>query len=471
MTRQTEAPEETEEASALAASSAVHPARFVTGSIFRHLVVMTLTGAVGLMAMFAVDLADLWFIALLGRVETTAGMGFAGTIAFANLSLALGLGIATGALVSIHLGRRRRPRARRIAASALVLAMAIAAGIAVCVLLFAEPLLRALGAEGAALLEAATYLRIVALGFPLLAGAIIFSFCLRASADPLRAMFVTLTTAITNAVLDPLFIFGFGLGIAGAALATISANLLSFLVGLHGLVRIRDMLARPSLAQTRRHLPLIARVAVPVTLTQLATPALVAYLLFASARFGDAVVAATTVINRLVPVFFGVVFSLSGAVGPIIGQNYGARRLDRVMHTYLHGLALAGGYTLVMAAVLFIFRHQVPGWFKLSGEAAALVTFFCTWLAWTWMFTGMQFVAQAAFNNLDSARLSTLFNWARATVGTMLPVEIMARLFGAYGLLIGSALGSAVIGAAAMLAAFWRIRHMAQKATGTHRMA
>ncbi len=463
MAWQPEAMKESGEGPILAPSSTVQAARFVHGSIFRHLVIMTLTGAVGLMAMFAVDLADLWFISLLGRVETTAGMGFAGTVAFANLSLALGLGIATGALVSISLGRRRRQRARRIAAAALVLAMTIAGVIALLVLLFTEPILQALGARTAALVEAVRYLRIVAFGFPLLAGAIVFSFSLRASADPVRAMLVTLATAVTNAILDPLFIFGLGLGISGAALATISANLLSFFVGFHGLVRVRDMLARPSLAQTYRHLPHIARVAIPVTLTQLATPALVAYLLFVAARYGDAVVAAVTVINRLVPVFFGVVFSLSGAVGPIIGQNYGARRLDRVLRTYLLGLVLAGGYTLVMAALLYVFRHQVPGWFRLSGESAALVIFFCTWLAWTWMFTGMQFVAQAAFNNLDSARLSTLFNWARATVGTMVPVEIMARFWGAHGLLVGSALGSAVIGSAAMLAALWRIHRMRQE--------
>ena len=69
-------------------------ARFLNGSIMKHVVVMTPTGAFGLMAMFLVDLADLFFLSLLGKTEVTAAIGYAGTIAFANLSLSIGSGIA-----------------------------------------------------------------------------------------------------------------------------------------------------------------------------------------------------------------------------------------------------------------------------------------------------------------------------------------------------------------------------------------
>ena len=427
---------------------------------------MTLMGAVGLMAMFAVDLADLWFISLLGRVETTAGIGFAGTVAFANLSIALGLGIAAGALVAIRLGQGRVAAARRLAGAALAVAMITGFVIAAGVQLTAVPLLRLLGASGAALAEAVLYLRIVAVGFPLLAGAIILSFSLRAAGDPFRAMMVTLVVAVTNATLDPLFIFGLDMGIAGAALATLSANLFSFLTGWHGLVRVRRLLEIPRSATVRAELPEIARIAIPAVLTQLATPFLVAYTMQAAARFGEGVVAAMTIVNRLVPVFFGVVFSLSGAVGPIIGQNFGARHFDRVRAAYAQGMGLAFGYTLFMAAVLFLFRHDVPGWFSVSGEAATLATFFCTWLSWAWMFTGGQFVAQAAFNNLGHARLSTLFNWGRATVGTILPVEIMSRFWGAHGLFTGAALGSSVTGLVAILAGWLLIDRLARQAGG-----
>ncbi len=431
-------------------------ARFLSGSIPRHVLAMTLMGAIGLMSMFAVDLADLWFISMLGRVETTAGIGFAGILAFINISVALGGGIAAGALVAVNLGRGRRIRARKFATSSLLVAATTGLVLSVFAQTLTTPILSLLGASGSALEEAAIYLRIVAIGFPLIASAIIFSFSLRAIGDARRAMYVTLVTAITNAILDPVFIFALDMGIAGAATATVMANLLSLLVGWHGLSRIHGMLGRPSLPQLRRDTADIARIAIPATLTQLATPFLVAYILFASARFGDEVVAASTIVNRLAPVFFGIVFSLSGAVGPIIGQNFGAGHMERVQQTFIAGILLATGYTLVMAGILFVFREDVPRWFSVGGETARLVTFFSTWLTWSWIFTGGQFVAQAAFNNLGKARWSTAFNWARATIGTIVPVEIMSAFWGAWGLFAGSAIGSSLVGLAATWTA-WRL--------------
>ena len=435
-------------------------ARFLTGSIARHVVLMALMAAVGLMSMFLVDLADLWFISMLNRVETTAGIGFAGTFAFINLSLGLGIGTAAGVLVAVNLGKGLRIRARKLATSTLLLNMTIAGVISLIALLFPDFLLGLLGAKGAALDEARTYLRIVAFGFPLLAGLLIFGFALRAAGDARRAMFITLSIAVVNAILDPIFIFVFGLGIAGAALATLTAQVMGFVIGWIGLSRVHKLLGRPSFARLRIDAREIAQIAVPVVLTQLATPTLVAYMLAAAARFGTEVVAATTIINRLVPVFFGVVFSLSGAVGPVIGQNYGARQFDRVRAAYRTGIVFSVSYTALMALVLFIFRHDVPGWFSATGEAARLITLFCTWLAWAWVFTGMQFVAQAAFNNLGHARLSTAFNWGRVILGTVVPAEILSRLYDADGLLIGAGIGSVAIGLAAVLHARWLIARL-----------
>jgi len=90
-------------------------APFVTGSIMRHVVVMTLTGAVGLMALFMVDLVDLFFLSLLNDTEVTAAIGYAGTIVFSNLSVSIGCGIAAAALVARNVGAGDQERARQFA--------------------------------------------------------------------------------------------------------------------------------------------------------------------------------------------------------------------------------------------------------------------------------------------------------------------------------------------------------------------
>jgi putative MATE family efflux protein len=308
-------------------------ARFTTGSTMSHVVVMTFTSAIGLMAMFMVDLIDLWFITMLDIIEATAAIGFAGTIVFSNLSVGLGMSIAGGALVAQALGRGDEDGAQQAASSTLVLTLATGVLVAILVGIFARPLLSLLGAAGETLEIARSYLLVILPGFALLAGAITLSFTLRALGDPTRAMYVTLTTAAANAVLDPIFIFSFGLGVEGAALATVCANLASFAVGFYCLQKHHGFLVMPTLESIRTILRPLSRIAFPAIATQLATPFSIAYLTAVTAQFGTDAVAGVAVINRLIPVAFGIIFSLSGAVGPVVGQNYGAGQLDRVRQT------------------------------------------------------------------------------------------------------------------------------------------
>ena len=102
-------------------------ARFLSGSIMRHVVIMTLTGAIGLMSLFVVDLADLYFLSLLNNTEVTAAIGFAGTVGFINLSISIGIGIASAALVARSLGAGQPDRAKDFATSTLLFAVCMSA--------------------------------------------------------------------------------------------------------------------------------------------------------------------------------------------------------------------------------------------------------------------------------------------------------------------------------------------------------
>lgn len=436
-------------------------ARFITGSTMGHVVVMTATSAVGLMAMFLVDLADLWFLTLLNQIEVTAAIGFAGTIVFSNLSVGLGLAIAAGALVAQAMGRGDEDGARETASAALCLSLLTGLAVAMAIVAFARPMLAVLGASGEALELARSYLITIAPGFLLLAGAITVSFVLRAIGDPRRAMYVTLVTAIANAVLDPILIFWMDFGIRGAALATVFANLASFAIGLHALHRHHQFVVRPRIASIRENLRPIMRIALPAIATQLATPFAIAYMTRMTAMFGNDAVAAVAVINRLVPVAFGVIFSLSGAVGPIVGQNYGAGKLDRVQQTLKDAMVFSTLYTISVSAVMLAVAGYMPGWFSATPAAAELITFYYTFIAITWAFAGAQFVAQAAFNNLDRPKWSMWFNWGKATIGTIPLLHIGAMWGGATGVLIGMGAVNVIFGLAAAITAFTLVRTMA----------
>lgn len=449
----------------MSAAAGSRPAPFVTGSIMRHVAVMTLTGAVGLMALFLVDLVDLFFLSMLNQTAVTAAIGYAGTVVFANLSVAIGTGIAAAALVARNAGAGDMERARQYATSALMFSLVIAAAITLAINLGSGGLLTLLGAAGEAKRLAQLFIWTMTPGYILIAGAICCSFILRGLGDARRAMYITLSTAIVTALADPVFIFGFGWGMQGAAAATVLGYLVSFGIGLHGVARVHRFLNPMRLEGLRRDLPALWAIALPAILTQLATPFANAYTTHAISPFGDEAVAGFAIAGRIIPVAFGVIFALAGSVGPVIGQNFGAGRHDRVRRALTDGLIFSAVYTLGASLVLFLFRHQIAEAFNASGRATDLVVFFCTFIGVSWAFAGAQFVSNAAFNNLGRASLSSWFNWGKATLGTIPFALIGADMAGPEGILAGTAIGSVIFGVASVAVAYRIARRSASGAS------
>lgn len=441
-----------------AAAKPTRAAPFVTGSTMRHVVVMTLTGAVGLMALFLVDLIDLFFLSMLKQTAVTAAIGYAGTVVFVNLSVAIGTGIAAAALVARNLGAGDIGRAREYATSALLFSLIISGLITLAIAAGSGGLLSLLGAKGEARRLAQLFIWTMTPGYILVGGALCCSFILRGLGDARRAMYITLSTAIVTAIADPVFIFGFGLGIQGAAIATVLGYLVSFAIGLHGVARVHGFINPLRLGGLKRDFPALWAIAYPAILTQIATPFANAYMTHEISAFGDEAVAGFAIVGRLIPVAYGVIFALAGSVGPVIGQNYGARKHDRVRQTLTDGLIFSAIYTLGASLLLLLFRHEIAEGFNASGRSVDIVVFFCTFIGASWAFAGAQFVANAAFNNLGRPKLSTAFNWGKATLGTIPFALVGAHLGGPEGLLAGTAIGSVFFGVAAVVVAYRIVR-------------
>lgn len=428
--------------------------RFVTGSLMRHVVVMAGTGAIGLVAIFAVDLINLLYISLLGEQAIAAAVGFAGVVGFFMLSLFIGLLIGITATVSRLLGAQRSAEARAVATSALVLMAAIATLTVGLTMVFLEPLLHLLGARDRVLELAQRFLIITLPSNVLLGVGMASSALLRSVGDARRSMLVTLLPAIVTAVLDPLFIFVLGLGLDGAAIVVVIARLVLFGVGIHGAWRVHHLLARFNAARLRADGRLLFVVAGPAVLTNLATPVAAAYVTHSIATFGASAVAGQATIERLTPVVFGLIYSLSGAIGPVFAQNLGAKRFDRVRETLRASLVFMVVTVAAAWLILALLQGPIIRAFSLDGVAAQMVHAFCSWLAGSFFFMGALFVANAAFNNLGRPLWSTGFNWARATLGTI-PFAWWGAHYGPVQVLAGQAAGATLFGALALGCAFW----------------
>ena len=443
------------------APSAGRAPRFVTGSILRHILVMTGTGALGLMAIFIGDLANIFFLGRLGDVEVVAAVGYAAAIQFFSISVGIGLAIATASLVAPAIGARDMATARRLAASAHVFAAVFTALVAAALWVATPWLLMRLGAGGRTLALATGYLRVVLPSLPVLAVAMASSAALRSAGDPRRAMYVTLAGAVVNIALDPPLIFGLGLGIDGAAWASAISRFAAMAIGLLGVVRAHHLIAWPSGENVIADARAIGGIALPAVLANVATPVANAYVTAAIAPFGDSAVAGWAIIGRTLPVAFGAIYALSGSIGPVLGQNLGAREFARVRAVLSSALWVSTGFTLLAWLVLVALTGPLVRAFGADGLAAELIELFCRWVAPLFAFLGALFVANAAFNVLGRPHLATAFNWSRATLGTVPFVEIGSRLAGAQGVVAGNMIGAIPFGIAAVVACYWLIGRLA----------
>jgi Na+-driven multidrug efflux pump len=214
------------------------------------------------------------------------------------------------------------------------------------------------------------------------------------------------------------------------------------------------MVARPDAAAILADAGPILRVALPTVLTNLAPPVASAFLAHVMAGFGTATVAGNAVVDRVVPVAFGGLFALSGAVGPILGQNWGAGRFDRMRAALRDAALVTGLYVAVVWLALFLGRGPLTALFGLEGAGADLLGFFCLAGGAIWFFNGLLFLGNASFNNLGFPLAASALNWGRATLGTMPPALLGAHLAGPEGAMAGMGIGSALFGVMGLALAF-----------------
>jgi putative MATE family efflux protein len=344
-----------------------------------------------------------------------------------------------------------------------MLAFIVSSLTAVLLWLMIEPLLELLGAGGRTLDLATVYLRILVPTLPVLALAITSSAVLRSAGDARRAMLVTLLGAIVNTVLDLILIVHFGFGIEGAAVSSLLARLVMMAIGFYGVIKVHDLLGRPKIGTLMQDAPAFLRIAAPAVLTNIAPAVGNGYVTHAIAAYSDAAVAAWAILARLTPVAFGTIYALSGAVGPILGQNFGARSPERMRDVFTLSLLTMAAFTAIAWFFLAILADGIASLFHADGEARTLIIFFCRELSPLFVFMGALFVANASFNTLGRAHYSTLLNWGRATLGTVPFVLIGGRYFQAEGVLAGNMIGGVAFGVIAIFSAYHLIAALGQK--------
>ncbi|MDG1168281.1 MAG: MATE family efflux transporter [Sulfitobacter sp.] len=426
--------------------------RFLTGGTMGHVVRMTATGAMGITFVFLVDAANLFWVSQLGQPQLVAAIGFAYAVQFFSVSIAVGLMIAATAVISRSIGTGNRDQARRQAGAAVVISVSILTFVILLIVGFRHQLVGFTGAEGETARLAARYLGITIPSLIPMSAALVLSGTLRADGYGAKAMYITLFSGMVLMVVDPVLIFWMELGLDGAAYGLVLFRFALLALAVYFAVIQMQLVERPRLRTMRNIAGPFLVVAGPAIATQMSTPAGNYLLTIVMARYGDEAMAAWAVVGRLTVVVFGGVFALSGAIGGIFGQNYGAGQMDRVRSTYRNALLFCLIYTLVAWGLMLIATPYVIAAFGLTGVGRDVIGAFTLVGVGGFVFIGALFVSNAAFNNLGRPAWSTLVNWSKDGILSFPAAALLAGWFGATGVIYGQAVAGAVMG---VIAATW----------------
>ena len=430
-------------------------ARFLTGSTMRHVAVMTLTSMVGLMFMFMVDAAAIFWVSFLNDEKLMAALGFAWTVQFFAFSISIGFMIAGSAMVAKSLGQGNKKNAREQATSAMMIGMGVQAVTVILVVLFRREILTFAGAKGEVLEIASQFLLIAAPSLLLAIVGMIASAVLRAVGDAKRGMYVTLSAGSVAMIVDPILILWMELGVEGAAWGIVISRGVSAALGLYFAIRVHDLLAPLHKEYVKRWYKPFFIIAFPAIITQLSSPFGNYLITRIISDYGESAVAGWAVLSRITVLAFGGIYALSGAIGGIIGQNYGAHKFDRVRMAYRDALIFCAGYVFVAWAILAAATRPIISIFGLGPDAASVVTAFTYVSAGGFVFAGALYVSNASFNNLGRPIYSTGFNWLKDGI-LMWPLCILlGSYFAAPGVVYGQGLAWMIAGVASTIVG-WR---------------
>ena len=324
------------------------------------------------------NVIDMIFIGQLGG-NAIAGVAFNMPIFFLMLGLTMGLGSGVTASIARFIGDEDKKSADNSAEHALAMAGGIAIVFTILGIYYGEKILIALGAEGEILVLAWEYLSMIVLGLPFMVFSGFFRSILAGEGDMKFPMMVAGLGTLLNIILDPIFIFkledygniGFGMGVKGAAMATVFSQLIVFLIFIYMLFikdhayitfKLKDFMPSKIILWD------IIKVGLPASLSMIIMALGQGVFNKILIYYSSQTVAAYQVAGRLDMLIFLPIFAIAGALTTLVGMFYGAREIGALNRIVRYGISSAFLITLVSSSFVYIFAETFSSWFTQDQE-------------------------------------------------------------------------------------------------------
>lgn len=422
------------------------------GPIGAHLIRMTVPMIWGILTVIGFQLVDTWYVSLLGT-QKLAAVTFTFPVTYFVFAVTMGLGIATSSVLARQIGQGDEHRVRRLTTHALIIAGGLGIAFSLIGLMGSRPLFSIMGANETMLPLIGDYMTIWFFGAAFITVPIVGNAAIRASGDTMTPAKIMMAATLVNIILDPLLIFGlFGLPrmeLQGAALATVCANASAAAAGLFVLKVKKDMLARSAW-----HMKLIGDsvrrfivVAVPAALMQALQPITNAVIIALLAKESAATVAAFGITSRIEAFVMVVIMALAVGMGPILGQNWGAGRPERVYETLNKAFRFTVIWSIFTALLLALIARPLTGLFSQDPDIIAIATLFFWIVPASAILGNLVQGWTSALNALGRPRRS-LALMAIKTLLLIIPLALIGdHLWGIPGIFGGLALANILAGA------------------------
>ena len=433
---------------------------FSKGSMARNIVTMAIPMTMAQLVNILYSVVDRMYLGHIpgsGQLEL-AGLGLSLPIISIIMGFANLCGMGGGPLCSIHRGKGEDEEAERILGNSFVLLVIFGVGIPLLFLPFRESLLYFFGASNATYPYAREYITIYLLGTPFVMIGLGLNPFINAQGFARRGMMTVLLGAVVNIILDPVLIFGFDMGIRGAAWATVIAQavsaawVLKFLTGRKAILRLRTDCMPLAWPRVRRILGL-GLSGFFVNLTNSLVQVVCNKTLFFYG--GDLYVSVMTVINSIREVTFMGVQGITNGAQPVLGYNYGAKCYQRVRQGIRFTVAATVGYAaLIWAAAMLVpgvlIRIFNDGPELLAAGIPAMRIYFCMFVVMS-----LQMVSQAIYVALGRSKSAIFFSLLRKAIINAPLTVLLAIPLGTTGVFVAEAISQLVGGLASTLTMYF----------------
>ncbi len=389
-----------------------HP-DLLTGSINKNIIRMSLPMIVAMLFQTGFSVIDMIFVGMVSP-EAIAAVSIVFPVMFFFVSFVMGIGTGLSSFVARAFGAGEIEKAGRIAANGLAFGIILSLILAVLGVVFARPLFVLLGAGPEIMAPVMDYCRVIFVGFIFIFFGAFGNSIIRGAGDTRTPMKFLLIQTFVNLVLDPLFIFGLGpvpaMGVLGAGLAMIVSRVVLVVLVFRHFISGKSNVV-PVVKKFRFDFSLIKeilRIGIPSTITFMSSSIGLMLFMKLVSGYGPLAIAAFGIGGRVENIAILPALGMSGAILTIVGQNYGARKLERAQKTIRNSMLLLALFMLSVAGVSLLFAKPIVSIFTQNAEVVSLSVDFLYIRAPFWAFMGVRMIIGAGFNGVGNPKVGLL---------------------------------------------------------------